>query len=847
MKKTLALLLVCLLVVSCFAMTACKGNKPPKEESEYTYRMGPSDLPTAWNPHTYESNSSTYVLDYTGDALYTFDYKDVDNPSLGFEIVPSMAADVPEDVTAEYAGRFGIPAVEEGEEAPTGYAYRIPIKEGLVYDNGDALTAEDFVESVKLLLNPKAANHRADHMYAGTLKIVNAENYLKQGSVIVESVDTQFASISAAVAAGKQLYVDTTVLDAIWMYWAGGTFAQVQRAGFFPGYFTIYAGEGAERAPTAENFWDKWIVPYLDDIAEGSTSVAFNMADFEAMFNDYANCDDWNPDADSELAGIFGIENTYPALDFSEVGFFADGNAIVIVLIDAVEAGWDLNYNLCTDFFLVHPETYKACEKVDENGLYTNSYGTSVDTFVGFGPYKLAEYVADSRILLVKNELWHNHSEGTYQTTQVLYQKVSDDATRREMFEKGELDSYGLLAKDMADYISSPYLYYTDSESTWYLAMNPDLATLTEMQAATQPIVAGNVVNKTVLTITEFRQALSYSLDREAFNLQLSPTSGIAKALLSEMIVADPLSGTSYRATEEAKDAILEFWGLDDQVGEGKRFATKEDAIASITGYDPEGAKELFREAYEAATTGENPLLSAELIASGNWEVQICIGIPSAVDYYNDGAAFLATCWTEAVKGTPFEGHLTFKNSQELGSTSFGSYLREGKVDLLFGVGYGGSMFDPYSTMLYMVVQSPYDALTDKTTIPVEVELEGVTYRSSLYNWVACMNGYEINAGVIVDGEATGETVALKFGAGSEQSLRVKILAACEKAYMGLSNIFPLQTDTSASLRGMRINYKTEEYILGLGRGGIKYYTYSMDDATWAEYVKSQGGVVNYK
>ena len=116
MKKTLALLLACLMVVSCFALTACKRNKKREGEGEYTYRMGPSDLPTAWNPHTYESNSSTYVLDYTGDALYTFDYKDVDNPSLGFEIVPSMAADVPEDVTADYAGQFGIPAVEEGEE-----------------------------------------------------------------------------------------------------------------------------------------------------------------------------------------------------------------------------------------------------------------------------------------------------------------------------------------------------------------------------------------------------------------------------------------------------------------------------------------------------------------------------------------------------------------------------------------------------------------------------------------------------------------------------------------------------------------------------------------------------------
>ena len=842
MKKTLALLLACLMVVSCFALTACKRNKKREGEGEYTYRMGPSDLPTAWNPHTYESNSSTYVLDYTGDALYTFDYKDVDNPSLGFEIVPSMAADVPEDVTADYAGQFGIPAVEEGEEAPTGYAYRIPIKDGLKYDNGDDLTAEDFVESVRLLLNPKAANHRADHMYAGTLKIYNAENYFKQGSTTPEPAikaypewaGSEWGVVWAQAIAERG---DTMRFDlehsyiGEWLRANLGTDAAIKKNGGYNFCFAHYVFGVDELAAMFDALTGKTANEILAD------------AELAAVWEEVLGY--WQTEPGEELH-FWSYEAVYPEVDFSEVGFFADGDAIVIVLIDAVEAGWDLNYNLCTDFFLVHPETYKACEEIDADGVYNNSYGTSVDTFVGFGPYKLTEYVADSRILLEKNELWHNHSEGTYQTTRVLYQKVDNDATRREMFEKGELDSYGLLAKDMADYISSPYLYYTDSESTWYLAMNPDMDVLTEMQEVTKPKNEGYEVNKTVLTVTEFRQALSYSIDREAFNLQLSPTSGIAKALLSEMIVADPLSGTSYRATEEAKDAILEFWGLDDQVGEGKRFATKEDAIASITGYDPEGAKELFKEAYNKAV--EQELISAEALASGKWEVQICIGIPSDVDYYNDGAAFFETCWTEAVKGTPFEGHLTFIKSQELGSTSFGKFLREGQVDLLFGVGYGGSMFDPYSTMLYMVVQSPYDALTDKSEIPVEVELDGVTYRSSLYNWVVCMNGYEIPAAVIGEnGEATGEVVNLKYGAGSEQSLRVKILAACEKAYMGLSNIFPLQTDTSASLRGMRIVYKTEEYILGLGRGGIKYYTYTMDDADWKDYVAEQGGVVNYK
>ena len=65
---------------------------------------------------------------------------------------------------------------------------------------------------------------------------------------------------------------------------------------------------------------------------------------------------------------------------------------------------------------------------------------------------------------------------------------------------------------------------------------------------------------------------------------------------------------------------------------------------------------------------------------------------------------------------------------------------------------------------------------------------------------------------------------------------------------MTLSNIFPVQTDASASLRCMRVNYKTEEYVVGMGRGGIQYYTYAMDDAEFLAHAAAQdGGVLNYK
>ena len=800
-------------------------------DGEYSYRMAPSDIPTAWNLHTYESASSTYILDYTGDALYTFDYNE---DATGFVIVPSMASAMPVDVTAQYAGQYGIGADETENKA-----YKISLKDNLKFDNGDPITAETFVESMELLLNPDAANFRADNVYMYNLKIAGAEAYAKQGQTVVtdNGATGEYAEEDLVkgedgiykTPEGYDIYI--TVADGL--SWLGGN----PLAAYVNAYGSAYFGMEA---------YEQLIALANEDGRIAITDESLNL--LEGVITAVPAWGESREDAFNYFVYIVD----YPVADYDgTVGFFAtDDNSLVVVLKNAMEDNFYLRYELCTSFFLVHPGKYRECIDMS-SGLYTNDYGTSIDKFIGYGPYKLTTYVADSKIELTRNPYWHGYYEfdmyGQYQTDNVVYTKVTENSIRLEMFLKGELESYGLQAEDMADYINSDYLYYTDSESTWYLAMNPDFDTLEANQATATPVVAGNAVIKTVLDITEFRQGLSYALDREAFNLELSPTSGIAKALLSAMIVADPESGLTYRATEEGKDAILEFWGLADQWGEGKEYLTKDDAIASITGFDPEGAKALFETAYEKAVARGD--ITADMIASGKWEVQLCIGMPSEGNFYQKGSEFLQKCWTEAVKGTSFEGHVTFINSQVLGSTTFGEYLRNGSVDLLFGVGYSGSMFDPYSMMDCFTGSLQYDPLTDKNDVYLDIEIDGKVLRASLYAWTSeCLLGETIKCDVIgADGKATGEKVEVRAGTSDDPALRVKILAKVEAKIMTLANIFPLMTDSSASLKSMRVQYKTDEYVVGLGFGGISHYRYARTDAEWKDYIEEQGGTLNYK
>ena len=203
MKKLLAMLLALAMVLS---LAAC--NNAPAEETEapvveteapeapatYTYNYSMSEFPTNWNYHTYQTNTDAEILDYITAGFYTFDYNETLD---GYAMVPGMAVGEPVDVTADYIGQYGI---EEGAEAR---AYVINLREDLFWENGEQITAHDFVESAKRLLDPAAQNYRADTMYAGSVIIHNAEAYMKQGQTVKQDNSATGAYALADLVKGE--------------------------------------------------------------------------------------------------------------------------------------------------------------------------------------------------------------------------------------------------------------------------------------------------------------------------------------------------------------------------------------------------------------------------------------------------------------------------------------------------------------------------------------------------------------------------------------------------------------------------------------------------------------------
>ena len=281
---------------------------------------------------------------------------------------------------------------------------------------------------------------------------------------------------------------------------------------------------------------------------------------------------------------------------------------------------------------------------------------------------------------------------------------------------------------------------------------------------------------------------------------------------------------------------LVNFWGLADEVGEGKLYATVEEAVESITGYNLEMAREYFDIAYDKAI--EQGLMDEDD------KVSICIGIPASSTAYTKGNDFLVNCYTDAVKGTKLEGKLEFTLDDTIGN-DFATALQNNKVNLLFFVGWTGSALDPYGLMeAYTSADYQYDPSWDTTVEKLTVTLtDGVDYTATVWDWTDTLAGNEIT---IMDADGNAKA----FSAGSSDGVdedRFLILAALEGAVLSTYDLIPLVDDSSAQMKGMQINYYTEDYIFGLGFGGLKYYTYNYTDAQWAEYVKAQGGTLNYK
>ncbi len=240
--------LVALMVMSFGAVAALASCGDTSSKVNYTLSTYLDANPKTWNSHAWETSSDSYIMGYTEMGFYDLGFNS--NKS-GYEFLPEMASEMPKDVTSEltreektkYFGRANI-------NLPSGIAYDIKLNDKATWEDGTPIKANDYVESMKRLLDPEMVNHRADSWYKGTTVLANAEAYFKNGQVTVEPAynyikDNENLDSDDINFCGNNIWYINIGADGPY---AGAIFSNVEEGSFY----TVLNNRGSKLTDDAE-------------------------------------------------------------------------------------------------------------------------------------------------------------------------------------------------------------------------------------------------------------------------------------------------------------------------------------------------------------------------------------------------------------------------------------------------------------------------------------------------------------------------------------------------------------------------------------------------------------------
>ena len=813
-KKIIRCLVASLLVVVMVAMmlvtmVGCGGYKD--DGKMYTYNTYTALSPSNWNELTYQDNNDTQIMNYIGSSFFTYDFKFDENGEIvpgEFEVIYSAAKKL-EDVTSKYVGeKWGI------AEDSKAYAYKITLRNDLKWQNGDKITAEDFVYSMQEQLNPLFQNYRADSFYVGSTIIANAQGYAKQGQSL-DTVDNGEAGI----------YVMADLVKG-----EDGVYKQPDGAEVYFALNEPLDWCGGYSVTQYSAYLDAASFAALKALANEDGRVAITDESI-ALFTTLINTADWGNEGPENLPNYIVYPYTYPEVKFEDVGIFAEGKyELVIILekpLELLKEDGSLSYKAAYNMSslpLVHKATYEACKQAPVEGstLWTSNYNSSLETTMSWGPYKLESFQADKQYVVVRNTEWYGYNmkeyEGQYMTDRVVCDTIKEWNSAWLKFLAGEIDGIGIDVTVADDYKGSERAYFTpdDFVASLQLQSNKDQLKARESDG----------VNKSILSYTDFRKALSLAINRADFATKTTTSSLQGFGLFNSMHYYDVENGGVYRNTDEAKKVLCDIYAVDYT-----QYASLDEAVNAITGYNLEEARKLVTSAYNAA-------LAAGDIKETD-KVVITMGSGAINETVQRRFDYITNAWKELVKGTPLEGKLETETKDF--ADAWANDFRAGKYDVCMG-GWTGAAWDPgYFLLAYLSPSYMYSKAWDTSSTMMTFTMKGVgengadvTETMSLMDWYDCLNG-------AADAKYNWASGAIP------ESQRLPLIAALEKEVLKVYYTVPLYNNFSASLLSYKVDYVTYEYNTFMSYGGIRYMTFNYDDAGWAAAVAEQNGELDYK
>lgn len=827
-KKLLMLIAMVLVVVLCASvLTACKkdkgngdGNvtKPGtgwEDSKMYTMREYTSQMPSQWCTILSSDNVNNTMESYFTSAFYEFNYKFDANGKIvpGAYTVEYSASTKLEDVTKKYAGKYGLAA-----DAEKGQAFAMTLRNDLKWDDGTPIKAADFVYSMSQQLSPKYLFATASNYYSGNYVIHNAQNYVKQGQKVwFDNGDMNLAYSDLALGAdGKYTLKGNECTIALKK-------PLVRLQGNTLDFYVTNAPQSFDTAAYAS----------LLALADANGDVAVTAESLALLTTVITAKADWGETKENTV-GYMYVNYEYPAMDFSEVGYFVGDNEYELVMVidgtlNPLDAEGNLTYEAgyyFSNWPLVKKDLWERCEDQSKTP-YANSYCTTQEKSASWGPYKLTNYQDQKTYTVSRNDKWFGYGlpqyANQYQTDAIVTEKIEEWDTAWLAFQKGNLDGIGMDVKIAADYRTSKRAYFTPETYTFDLNIQSNATSKTDKR------------NNLLLNYADFRKAISLSLDRDDYCAKNNPSSQAALGLLNSMYYYDVENGKVYRESIQAKEAILNAYGATKnadgswKVGE-TTYTDIEDALDATTGYNLTLARQLVESAVaQAKKDGKY---------SDGDEIILTYGIETQTANTDRAKNWFQAAFDNMTKGTSIEGKVKIEYFM-FSSATWSEQFENGEYDLCFSA-WGNAPFNPAYLLCETQISevNRYAKMWDPTAVNVTVKAtpddkhEDGVYTYNLEQWRNILQGKD---------------TALPNFKNFPMEDQLTALGAVETAILKAYYSIPVFSRYSASLMGYKVDYVSYEYNTFMGYGGIRYMTFNYDDTAWAEFVASNNNILNYK
>lgn len=844
-KKLLALVLSCALAMS---LAACGGKTPDNSATgdstnstgnstvessgsgenvtqpaadTYTFYDYAPTLATDWNPHSWELSSDDAILStYLSTGFVNISI--LDSEEMLYQWIYEMATSV-EDVTADHQDDLTkydvtLPDGQTIEDTKEGYVFEIKLNPDAKWENGTVINADSYIYSMKQLLNPDMKNYRANLYYAGESAVAGGEAYYFQGSTAWMDNSTSGNYTVADLVLGDDGVYTTpngepvAILVSADSAYLGGSLAQYVEA-----YGDQYFG--------VEDF------EALAALADGEGRVTLTDESLALLVGVISTVPAWGESAD-DAPSYLAYCKEFPTVNYDDVVGCYKVDDYTIRYVNQYYI--DKNYFLvsCISTWLVYEDLYEA-GKDTSGSLVTTNYGTSVETTMSYGPYRLESMQQDKQMVFVKNENWFGYEKDEngklvsytnfevdgekieqYKTDKVVI-NVMDNATAKQAFLKGELSTWSPDADDLVAYSTSDKLYKADETYTQSFFFNcglDNLKTMDESKGNTNSVVMSNI---------NFRKAMSLAIDRNEY---VSATAGYkpAYSLLNTLYYYDVYNDPSslYRSSDEAMQAICNLYEVE--YGEGTPYATLKDAYDSINGYNLTEAKELMAQACQ------------ELVADGLYKegepIVIRIGWAKGALESSDiqQCELMNKYINAAVEGSGF-GTVTLEPIGNLENRY--AAVPGGEYAIGYGA-WGGAAFYPFRNFQVYCDSDQYDiheaGCWDPATETLTLDVNGEPVTMTWKDW-------------------SGSLIGSGPYSGSGFDVKLSVTAQMEENYLKKYYRIPLCSTTASLLLSWQCDYYTDEYNIMYGFGELRLMQYDYTDAEWAEYVNSQNGALNYE